>query len=1744
MDVFKFRDDLVNEYKEFTRSFTKIRATDIRRMVDESYKNSRFWPDPIIQLNPYFETGGSIDDLVSKGLLDEECSTIFRIRSEENTFGKELMLHKHQAEAIQIAERKESYVLTTGTGSGKSLSYFLPIINDVLRRKKDGDKSDGITAIIVYPMNALCNSQFQELSRFLRPEDSKYNSHGVTFARYTGQETEDDRSRIAKKPPDILLTNYVMLELIMTRFLETDVAVRRHANNLRFLVLDELHTYRGRQGADVSMLVRRVRERFNNNLLCIGTSATMASEGSSSKQREEVADIASKLFGTDVKPKNVIGETIKTVTAANTPMDGKSLRAAIKSKSHEKLHFSELSKHPVAAWVERKLGLEERDGVFVRNSRPLSTIEAAKQLSEACDLEISRCREFLQGFLLDAYQCPNDSGRSFFAFRLHQFVSGAWNAYATLEKPDHRYLTLDGQQFKPGDREKPLYTVSFCRECGQEYIPVWVSYEFGKLKSFRPRELTERSKESDEASFGFIMPDSNSIFDPDNLIAHFPDEWLEIKGGHAQIKPYYRKFKPISIHLNTRGEVDRNGMQAWFIPERFRFCLNKDCITKFSTGSRSDLTKLSGLSTEGRSSATTVLSLSALKHLISTELENNTKKILAFTDNRQDASLQAGHFNDFVQVLRLRSALIAAIRNNPNQKITDETLADAVFRFLQLDLKDYASNPRVKGIKAEDARRVLRYVIGYRLYIDLERGWRITNPNLEQLQILKIDYRGLEECCQDDETWWQASPLLGAMPPEKRKDLARQLLDQMRKGLCIKTNYLFSEEQRRQQDRSFSELKEPWALSCDEPLKSYVYMIPQPRPRGRGHRYRTLHISRYSRFGRKFNSRNTWGVDNPYFQGKFNDPTFEKAMASILTVLCEYGYIEQFELESNLIGYFINSTMLEWTLDNYTDNVSDSSSNQYFNKLYLNTAKLLENTDRFFFQLEAREHTAQVPAEEREAREMMFRKGLARDGLPVLFCSPTMELGVDISSLNTVYMRNVPPTPANYAQRSGRAGRNGQPALVLTYCAARSAHDQYFFSHPTSMVSGIVRPPSIDLANEELIRSHLNSIWLAESGVKLSSSVCEVIELGDAHKLPLIKEISDQTGSTKAETEALKRSKRILRSLERFLTPDEAPWYTESWLPNAVNSAQLRFDHAFDRWRALFRATRSQMDSANQVIHNTLYSNRDHKEAKSLFDEAFKQHELLLNRESKYGTDFYTYRYLAAEGFLPGYNFPRLPLIAYIAGRSNVNKDSFLSRPRFVGLSEFGPRSIIYHEGSTHRVYRAILNPSEDRTEASLGRLQTTKTTLCSNCGYGHFGKNRDLDRCKMCDEPLIEGQTITNLYQIERVSTLRAYRITSDEEERQRQGYDIISTVQFCEDEGVLRFDRVVLENNESPLLELIYSASANLCRINLGWRRRSVDSILGFTIDPNSGEWAKDSNAPTSVEDDDMQEPKSKVRITPYVSDTKNVLIFSPKVGLSQTAMISLQYAIKRGVEHVFHLEDSELAAEPLPSSNQRNTILFYEAGEGGAGVLGRLVRSRQLVAKVARKALEVCHYKSISGNWLAVDDIEECGPKCEAGCYNCLLSYANQLDHSKIDRQNNDMIEFLLQLANCESRPPESKSVTADSYNDMMNGANSSLERAWLKFIYDNGFRLPDRGQPYLPNFNTRPDFAYSDSQTIVYLDGPQHTKPSQMALDRKVCLDLEDAGFTVLRFGSNPNDWFNIISDYAWVFGSGNLSGSRN
>jgi hypothetical protein len=571
MDVFSLREAIVGDYARFTRSFTKVAAPDIRAFLDREYGRGRFWPAPLIQLNPSFVPGVTVQELVREDVLHEECGRIFRIGKDQGGPGEDLRLHRHQEEATRIAQAGRSYVLTTGTGSGKSLSYFIPIVDRALRRSKGGPL---ITAIVVYPMNALCNSQLEELKKFLEagyPE----RAAPVTFARYTGQESQPERDALARSPPDILLTNYMMLELILTRQNETDQGVMRAARGLEFLVLDELHTYRGRQGADVALLVRRVREACNRHLVAVGTSATMASEGAAEDRSQVVAAVATRMFGAPVRSEDVVTETLARVTPEASEPNAVALAAAVDEGVSPELSFEELRHHPLAAWIETELGLQREGGKWVRTREPRDVREAAELLARTAGRPAELCERVLKDFLLQAHATRDADGRSLFAFRLHQFVTGGNELFGTLEPEGSRCFTLNGQQYQPGTgREKRLFTYCFCRECGQEYLPVWASEDGAGVARLDPRDLDDRTADEAELIHGFFMPDPDGRYGLTPVEEAFPEDWLSWEGGEPRLRPYYRKQQPRPVRVDAVGARAEDGLPGWFLPRSLRFCLN------------------------------------------------------------------------------------------------------------------------------------------------------------------------------------------------------------------------------------------------------------------------------------------------------------------------------------------------------------------------------------------------------------------------------------------------------------------------------------------------------------------------------------------------------------------------------------------------------------------------------------------------------------------------------------------------------------------------------------------------------------------------------------------------------------------------------------------------------------------------------------------------------------------------------------------------------------------------------------------------------------------------------------------------------------------------------------------------------------------------------------------------------------------------------------------------------------------
>lgn len=1679
MDVFHLRQHIIDEYARYTTSFLNILDADIRRYVHAELERGKFWPDALLQLSPAYALSQTVAERVRQGGLHPLCGEFFKVPDGEGG-ARSLHLYHHQQRAIELAAQRQHFVVTTGTGSGKSLTYSLPIIDHVLRHDPAAGK---VRAIIVYPMNALINSQELALRRFM--EQVPPAQRLVTFHRYTGQESESEKRAIQEHPPHILLTNYVMLELMLTRPDERQF-VEAGSAALDFIVLDELHTYRGRQGADVALLMRRLRERCGNpQLLCIGTSATMVSGGAHAEKRAAVAEVASTLFGVTVQPDHVIEETLMAASRSFGDTDVAALQAAVRAPLPTTLDWEAFQHNRLVAWIEATFGVE-RTAETLERARPRDVMGGARALAEVTGVDVAQCEQVIRHYVQLGSTVRSAEGKPGFAFKLHQFISQGGAVYATLNAPQERRLTLEGQHVLAVDgEERLLYPLVFCRDCGQHYYLCTYRPKEGKLVPRLP--MVRAADVSEEACAGYAVV-GEGVWDEERNEEALPDTWYTLpKKGQPTLKKDFRAFVPRRLFVRTDGSTSagatQDAVECWFMPTPFLTCL--ECGVVYTQRERTDFRKLAGLSSEGRSTATTLIAVAAIDEMRGSSLERQAQKLLSFTDNRQDASLQAGHFNDFASVALLRAAIYQAVAG---EALDYTNVARRVFQALGLPQEAYVYRGEVALTPSARQRveEALTSVLEYRVYEDLRRSWRITQPNLEQCGLLLIDYRDVGDLCRD-EPMWTAHALLRGAPPEQREDLVRAMLDHMRRELAVDAPCLQREHQDELRRKVRAKLNEQWGFEENEQLeKATAFYVPgdEPLPTlGRS-------LSAQGALGRSLSARGTLGRfvrsaaawPNLARGRGIDEEAYAEVLDALLAVLVGAHMVTR---AVDGAGYQVRHDMLLWRRGDgvppvdrvrarYRRGMKPSSRpiNAFFEEFYRSAARNLRA-------IEGREHTGQVKQVDREEREERFRSG----ALPVLFCSPTMELGIDIADLHAVHLRNVPPTPANYAQRSGRAGRSGQSALVVTYCSTGSGHDQYFFQRPAAMVAGVVAAPQMDLANEDLLLAHMHAIWMGFTRLKTLRTMMEVVDTGVAG-YPLHDDVrrdlvcdATQRAKCRAACEA------VLEACRAHL--GAVSWFDEGWLDRCLADAPQAFDRACDRWRSLFAAAEADLKAARATIdlsHRKKIHKVERDEASRREAEAKRQLTLLCNDAGGQGdSDFYPYRYLASEGFLPGYNFPRLPVRAFL--RTDHENGTYLARPRFLALTEFGPQNVIYHEGQKYRVTQAVLPP---RGAAPA----LTQAKVCAVCGYFHPGLGMDV--CEHCGAALSgrTGRAVGPLLEMPTMRTKRVERITCEEEERLREGFVTTTHFRFSQDpHGVRRSDACAVAQGGAGdvVLRLQYGPAATLWRVNHGWRRARAE---GFALDGQGGTWGPSPDDKGEDGRDGAPSVQLDLHVRLMVQETRHVLVVEPEPAshVAET-LLSLQFALQRGIEAVFQLEEQELSSELL-TEECPGRVLYWEAAEGGAGVLRRLVDEPDALARVARAALDVCHMDPATG---ADRDVGE----CTRACYRCLLSYANQPFHDRLDRRR--VREVLLALAGAQVvRQQRVEPLVHAALDDV-----PPATRRVLAFLKAQDARIPDA--ILQERYGVRPHMFFAPSIFVLCPEPGEDVAAMRDA--------LEDVGGTV-------------------------------
>lgn len=1686
MNVFALQKQIISQYESFLRSFIRIKSEDIRSQVENALREGKLLPEPLLQFNPAYQYAGTVESICNEGVLEPRLTDVFTGYS----------LYKHQMEAVKLGAAGRDFIVTSGTGSGKSFTYIATIFNHLLRNPQS---TKGVRAIIVYPMNALINSQNDELNRYKSNYENKHgaNSFPISFAQYTGQEKEEEKQRIKNNPPDLILTNYMMLELIMTRSGEATLRDSMQ-DHLEFLAFDELHTYRGRQGSDVALLIRRIKARAHKDIRIMGTSATLVSGDDLQMQKKEVANLAEVIFGKPFQSDQVINESLKVQTSlSDKQLDAFTLREAIHSRINPSDSEEKLLAHPLGNWLENRIVLE-RKGDWIRRGKPLSLRAIAELLAKDSQETLAACEKQLLELLSWSETLSSaKQDRSVFPFKLHQFISQTGSVYVSLDPPGKRFVSLEpGYFITAGENmHKPIYPVVFSRLSGHEFVCVRKNNEKALLepRNFHDTLIEELDAENLEAGYLIIPHDDNKVWEesdiellPDNLI-----QYSEKKQAW-EAKPDYRKRIPQKIYFNENGQFSEHenlGHWGWYMPAKLLF---DPTAGIFYDPKTKENTKLMTLGNEGRSSATTVMTYAIINELHHAGIAPQFQKVLSFTDNRQDAALQSGHFNDFIQVVRTRSAIYHALRKAPNGVLDYTNIADSVFESLNLKQEEYAASPASTPGARRDLEDTLKDFLMTRILLDLKRGWRFVLPNLEHSGLLKMSFKYLEDEAADNTTWADLDGV-GSMSPEERLKFLENVLDFFRTSYAI--HYAKLNNARQLITRFQQELKQPWTIDEDEGIEAPPYLRLGKMPANQRRNLFSNSIGPNSSLG-KFIKYTLKG-----YQVDLTGKAYSEWVMQLLSKLKEGGFLRCEELNDVYSLWQLNILKLQWRLGDgktvkrddvrtysYKENL-ELVPNAYFRQLYMRDFQAMKA-------LEGREHTGQLGYDDRIDREEKFRNG----AISALFCSPTMELGIDIKKLDVVHMRNVPPSPANYAQRSGRAGRGGQGALVFTYCSSFAPHDRHYFKHKESMVSGVVSPPRIDLLNRDLLLSHVNAIYLSALGLDgIESSIANVIDVEKLPELPLKPEVVEKIrdGHEDRCVKVLVTVKRVLGDILQKL--EKTDWYSQEFLESHIHNFPQVFDAAFNRWRELYRIANNQLLAAQRDLSNPVYGpNSDERRNAYRFErQAIRQRDLLQAKSGNSKSDlseFYPYRYLASEGFLPGYNFTRLPLRVFLQGGKMDGE--YVSRARFMALREFGPRNIIYHNGAKYNIDRMnMLDPAS----------QITKAKTSKHSGYFFMGEDYNANLCPVSGTPL-DGDSsrdvLMDLIPMAETTGQVQERISCEEEERTSTGFDI--KTYFSVTGGFEKTKPINVFFGEDHLLQLHFIPAANIIQANTRWRRSQK---RGFPMGLRTGFFKREKEM-------ESQGPNAEEirRVMPFTTGNADSLYIQPlaRLNLDRDATTTLLYALKRAIENLYQVESNEIGAY-IMGETERPNILLFEAAEGSLGILSQISRDHQAFLNIVKEAYNVCWFQD--GN-----DIHPQAPEAPVASYDDLLSYYNQRDHDKINRFHiKEALEFLM---DCRIEfPPSAEYRNLEHQKDALvaeSDPNSTLEQQFIRQLHLQNLRMPDKTQVKMSGINglyIEADFVY-EPNIAIFVDGSVHDKPEVKADDAIKRKALRNAGWQVL------------------------------
>lgn len=1607
-------------------------------------------------------------------------------------------LHQEKAFDNLTGHSKTSTLVATGTGSGKTECFLYPVLHHCWEQRG----KPGIKAVLIYPMNALASDQAKRIAEMI--SKSPELDGQITAGLYVGQQESEPKTRmtaasvitdketIRKSPPDILLTNYKMLDYLLLRPQDAVLWAMNDPETLQFLVVDELHTFDGAQGTDLACLVRRLKDRLGTPegfLCCVGTSATLGSDSEASS----LLSYAETIFGEPFSEKSLITESRQSageflgdeIISFVHPPDA-SLEKQLDPEFYDsgksflsaqyRLWFDENADESDLENPEWKINLGTRlkghllfqNLVKALKGGILSFDDAWKEIATILKERggYSRYSELVLVSLVSLVSLARtENDRPFVQVRIQHWMKELGRmVVSTGKNPRLKY----SDDLPAADRKRHL-PVIHCRECGA----------IGWLGTKKRHEVVIGHELKVIYQNFFSRASSHRIY-------LFPEEGDLFRSGLTGDAAY---FCGSCLHISTRA-VDSPCVHCGseervrvFIPEKS----NHNC--PYCDAHRS-LTLLGS-----RAASLTSVMISQLY----ASPFNEDKKLITFSDNVQDAAHRAGFFGARTWGFNLRTAIQKAVNDAPENVPLSE-LPDHFTKFWKerLDQTEYITTfiaPNMEWFydydhliqsgslpERSDLVRQLDNRLHWEIFSEYGFDSRIGRT-LEKsgCSVAHTVPDLMNGACE--ELLLRLKNEIGTLGGLKELDVRRFVsgfITHMRINGAIEADYFKSYMESMGNEFLISHKHIRWMQSFGPSTRAPKFLSDKFDLRNGNKTVRFEGL--YHQSKRSFIQ--VWAEKNILPESLLEARELREVLEVTLAVLLKHGIFGErnvkgirvwgirpeslcisrnvVQMQCETCGHMMSvagSESDEWSgapcLRASCDGkyAVQSKSPDYYGKLYLDG-----DIERLF----TKEHTGLLDRDTREGIEREFKAetGDRKPWYPnLLSCTPTLEMGIDIGDLSATIQCSVPPSQSNYLQRIGRAGRKNGNALNLTLSGLRS-HDLYFFADPMQMIAGKIEAPGIFLDAAAVLERQFTAFcfdrWV-KAGVRESDlpqklgTILDALNSKKQGYFPwtLLDYVEiNQTVLFEDFQKLFRNPSLSLKAVEHiklFIQGD--PEKDEGSLGYKIITG---FTILSEERKSLTSRIRKLSKDIKEKEANPAKS-KDHDDMiREMKQEKSGLQELVKNINSRNVFNFFT-----DEGLLPNYAFPEqgvtLHSIIYrhkrevADGEKKYDSTTFkYERAASSALGELAPSNTFYAGGRKVTV---------DQIDLQLSQLESWR--FCSDCSYAEMAGTveKTASACPRCGNTMWSDSgrqlQMIRLRQVFATTPDNRSRITDDRDERDPQFY-VKQLLMDYEPSDVTEAYRLTAED---AVFGYEYISKAAFREINFGDAGREGTSFKvageefprpGFNICRHCGKVPDEKGNiqhtwTCKSRNSDSGEVSIECAYLYREFKSEAVKILLPITGLegSDVRLQSFIAAFQLGLKRKFggsidHLR-SMLHTEPVPDTNIRKQFLVvYDTVPGGTGYLKQLTGSAMLmdILELSLNAIQKCSCAS---------DTEK------DGCYACLYGYRNSSSMSAISRSTAiSMLTDILKERHTLEKAPNLSTVSINSLFD------SDLEARFIEAL----------------------------------------------------------------------------------------------